>query len=447
MNSSIGYAVAECNSYFSHALSFNTSIIVIFLCLGFLGNAQVLYLYKYKMPQTEERFFIPHLAVADLLSSVCLASLGITINFHYIHFPHEVLCQFLHYISWVTTSWSAFILLMISISRYLKICRPNGRQMSIFAKKCAVGCCLIFAIINTVPVGYFAGNRYQDVSCLQNNVTVKMCELREFKGTTHILKMVYIFFEIFVLFSNVGITAALYIPIGLQIFRRFKGKTDAKFTYHVNDVQSEVKIDSADDELGFSKEISATYIEMTSVGPLNKTESNAEEMSIERKDNKSPDNFDSEVGIKVVKSEIKGTENSNTKTGLDNEIRANQGSLSDTGNSSQTPGKKSDVNTTGKKKPSIRKKRNKNVRNNFTYMFITIIVFYILSYLPTLVTILLATNDPFYFWYSMDVVTLNVVMLMRRSSIINHIVNPIIYGYFDLTFRKAFFKFLRKIRK
>ncbi|XP_061169444.1 alpha-2 adrenergic receptor-like [Saccostrea echinata] len=407
MNFSVANAVVECNSYFSRALSFNTSIIVIFLCLGLLGNVQVLYLYKYKMPQTEERFFIPHLAVADLLSCVCLAFLGITINFNYINFSHEVLCQFLHYISWVTTSWSAFILLMISISRYLKICRPNGKQMSIFAKKCAVGCCLIFSIINTLPVGYFAGYRYQDVNCLQNNITVKMCELREFEGTTHILKMVYIFFEIFVLFSNVGITGALYIPIGLQIFRRFKGRTDKKFTYQVNDV------------------------------------------SFGKKDKKSLGNLESEVEMEVMRSENKGNEYSKTEAGLDNEIRkqAFRGPLADAGNSSQSSGKKSDVITTRKKKSSTRKKRNKNVRNNFTYMFITIIVFYILSYFPTLVTILLATDDPFHFWYSMDVVTLNVVMLMRRSSIINHIVNPIIYGYFDLTFRKAFMKSLRKMCK
>jgi hypothetical protein len=89
---------------------------------------------------------------------------------------------------------------------------------------------------------------------------------------------------------------------------------------------------------------------------------------------------------------------------------------------------------------STKRKRNRNVRNNFTYMFITIIVCYILSYLPTFVAMLLATGDPFLFWYSMNTIELNIVMLMRRSSIINHIANPIIYGYFDVAFRKAFMK-------
>lgn len=81
---------------------------------------------------------------------------------------------------------------------------------------------------------------------------------------------------------------------------------------------------------------------------------------------------------------------------------------------------------------------NIKVRNNFTYMFITIIIFYLLSYLPTFIVILLATGDPFHYWYSMDIVTLNFIMLLRRSSIINHIVNPFIYGYFDRAYRKFF---------
>lgn len=85
-----------------------------------------------------------------------------------------------------------------------------------------------------------------------------------------------------------------------------------------------------------------------------------------------------------------------------------------------------------------RHETNIKVRNNFTYMFITIIIFYLLSYLPTFIVILLATDEPFNYWYAMDILTLNVIMLLRRSSIINHIVNPFIYGYFDRVYRKFF---------
>ena len=135
----------------------------------------------------------------------------------------------LHYFSWQTTSWSAFILLMISVSRYLKICRPTGKQMTRFWKKCAVYGCLIFTIINTSPVLYFAGNRYQNVSCIHTNITVVICELRDFDRTVNVIKNTYILFEIVVMFGNAGVTTLLYIPIGLQIYRRFR-EDQAKVT-------------------------------------------------------------------------------------------------------------------------------------------------------------------------------------------------------------------------
>ena len=225
MESNVTLSVHQCNAYFEKNLLFNTILISVLSSFGVIGNGLVLFLYKFKMPQTEERFFIPYLAVADLLSTVCLACLGISLNYYYTDFPNETLCQMLHYFSWQTTSWSAFILLMIYVSRYLKICRPTGKQMTRFWKKFAVYGCLIFTIINTSPVLYFAGNRYQNISCIHSNITVVFCELRDFDRTVNVIKYAYIFFEIVVIFGNAGVTTLLYIPIGLQIYRRFKGRS------------------------------------------------------------------------------------------------------------------------------------------------------------------------------------------------------------------------------
>ncbi|XP_061169445.1 uncharacterized protein LOC133178753 [Saccostrea echinata] len=419
----MNFTIEACNLHFENALFFNTILIGMFLCLGILGNGQVLYLYKFKMPQTEERFFIPHLAVADLLSSVCLALLGITINFHYVNFPYEILCQLLHYFSWVTTSWSAFILLMISISRYLKICRPTGKQMTIFLKKCAVYGCLAFAIINTLPVIYFAGYRSQNAICLESNVTVVMCELREFSGSTHILKMVYIFFEICVIFSNAGLTAALYVPIGLQIYRRFQKRTKQK-RKPPKLPESSGNRDSTSASARETVETSfSTDIDYDRKG-MRKEETQSTDLCYTQKDlGKDCDKVPAWEPDAVYKGD--GVENAF-------EIKSTSVNINK---------KRDSCTNIALKSISTRQRKTVNVRNNFTYMFITIIIFYMLSYLPTFVTILLATKDPFHYWYSMDTVTLNFIMLLRRSSIINHIVNPIIYGYFDVVFRNAFINF------
>lgn len=410
--------IHDCNAYFTQYLSFNTIVISLLLIFGIVGNGEVLFLYGFKMRQTEERFFIPHLAVADLVSSICLAGLSITMNYYYADFPNEILCKLLHYFSWVTSSWSAFLLLMISISRYLKICRPTGKQMTLFGKKWAVYGCLLFAIINTSPVIYFVGNRHQNVSCLNTNVTVAMCELRDFDGILHTLKMTYIFIEICVVFSNAGITAGLYIPIGLQIYRRFLKRSRRKRQIHgLYVLKGRYSVDKNGRE---NVETTVCSEECTKKGLNFECESQLDSVV-----NTIQDNVRQNQQEVAIESEMSCV--------ATNDIKMQYVDNSDI--------QQSKIRQTGKVSSYYVKRRHGTrfkVRNNFTYMFITIIIFYLLSYLPTFVTMLLATDDPFHYWHQMDIVTLNFIMLLRRSSIINHIVNPFIYGYFDRVFRQRF---------
>ena len=381
MDSNITLSLHHCNAYFARNLTFTTVLISVFLCFGVIGNVLVLFLYKYRMPQTEERFFIPYLAVADLMSTVSLAWLGITTNFYFTDFPNEDLCKFLPYFSWVTTSWSAFILLLISVSRYLKICRPTGRQMTRFLKKCAVYGCFAFAVVNTSPLLYFAGFRYSNVSCLNTNMTIVICDLQDFDKTVNNIKDAYMFIEFCIIFLIAIITAALYVPIGLQIFKRFKRKSSNGFT-----------------------------------GPKNYTPTSAERET------------------EFARTELTGL-SADSEDDLSRDMSKSENiEMTEKSNEDKPPSART---TAQKHKPYSKYDRNIKVRNNFTYMFITIIVFYVLSYLPTFILILLAADEPFYFWYSMDINVLNILMTLRRSSVINHIVNPFIYGYFDQVFRKC----------
>lgn len=182
---------------------------------------------------------------------------------------------------------------------------------------------------------------------------------------------------------------------------------------------------------------------VTEVTSLKDPESNANILPDLKQESSNKSEIEIEIKEKQLEDAAKGFINATVFTeNMNKESEKHPGHSPYSGN--VTKNNKSDVNNIVQRKTNSTKgKRNKNVRNNFTYMFITIIVCYVVSYLPTFVTILLATGDPFHFWYSMDTITLNVVMLLRRSSIINHIVNPIIYGYFDVAFRIAFMKSFR----
>jgi hypothetical protein len=295
--------------------------------------------------------------------------------------------------------------------------------MTLFGKKCAVGGGFIFAIINTIPVAYFSGFRYQEVNCLQTNITVQKCGLREFEGASHTLKLIYVAFEIIVIFSNIGIMGFLYILIGLQIFRRFK----LKESKHIKVPTASAGIQSTD-ETNESTMIS----KVNDTSSLKEPESNA--IISSATNNESSKKSGIEMELKNQQFEDEGRVFVDARVSTEDIVKT---SGENPGNS-LNPRNSSNVNKMTRKIKSTKRERNRNARNNFTYMFLTIIVCYILSYLPTIVTVVLATG-----YYSMGTIELNVVMLMRNSSIINHIVNPIIYGYFDIVFRKVFMKSLK----
>lgn len=79
----------------------------------------------------------------------------------------------------------------------------------------------------------------------------------------------------------------------------------------------------------------------------------------------------------------------------------------------------------------------KHVRQNFTGMFAAIIVLWVISYLPTITLIIIpAVKNSIEFWFHMDPVATNILLFLNRAFLLNHVVNPFIYGYFDVGFRK-----------
>lgn len=227
-----------------------------------------------------------------------------------------------------------------------------------------------------------------------------------------ILKVIYIFFEICVIIFNAGLTASLYVPIGYQIYKRFKKlPTISKQSIHGLKADQTASIDKSETE---------SYQPMTmATNCLDET---------------------SNLNIEMQFDTVQNVEMENLNQPADSNIEMSRDEKED----DTQINKEAVINkrySTKRHKMSAQLSRHENstkVRNNFTYMFITIIIFYLLSYLPTFIVILLATDEPFNYWYAMDIVTLNVIMLLRRSSIINHIVNPFIYGYFDIVYRKFF---------
>jgi hypothetical protein len=107
--------------------------------------------------------------------------------------------------------------------------------------------------------------------------------------------------------------------------------------------------------------------------------------------------------------------------------------------------------TAGKSKASSinrRKiKKRKQAQHNFTLMFATIILIYVVSYFPTILLVMLPGSDSAHFWFSKNAVELNILIFLRRTFLLSNIVNPFIYTYFDLSFRRELINMLSCCRK
>ena len=347
------------NEYFVEKMAFNTAFTSLLLLLGLMGNSVVLYFYAFRMPRTEDRYFIPYLAVADILACAFGSVFSIVINFYRLVFVWENLCKCLYFFTWCTSGLSAAMLLVIAINRYLKVCRPNGVQMAGRKRVGALLIVFVLSILTTLPLLYFMGQVNGYVVYNERRVNVTTCGLMT-KRNDGAAKL-YFFIEFSLSLIIMICTVALYVPIGISIYKRFRSIRNSKrIRILLGITTSEVSEDAVSDSSTEARRVSSPQYKET---------------------------------LQQV---------------LDTSVCQRKNS------------------------------RRRRVRHNFTSMFVTIVLFYVLSYVPTFVLIIIPSKDPFGFWYSLDDASLNVLVILKRAFIVNHVVNPFVYGYFDLHFRTIF---------
>jgi hypothetical protein len=202
----------------------NTVIQMIEAIFGILGNSIVLLMYtKYVQDKTVTRYFIPILAVVDLvgcLSNIIYYHLDNTMRYI---FPSVYLCKTLLFFVIMTGGFSAHTILAIALQRYLIICRPFGQQMS--RKLCRI--CIVLIFLSTIgyaaPMLKFGG--FKNVMIDRNsgnatrNTSVFICVL--YDGTNGPEVMVPYFGTLLLLtLINIVITSVLYISVTKIIYKR-----------------------------------------------------------------------------------------------------------------------------------------------------------------------------------------------------------------------------------
>ncbi|KAL3866818.1 hypothetical protein ACJMK2_044081 [Sinanodonta woodiana] len=185
--------------------------------VGLVGNLLVLIVFQIRYPKGNFRNFVLCLSAIDTLS--CLITIPGEVYIQYEWFVFEVswICSLKSYFNDFTVYSSAVTLLLISVDRFFKTCKPFQKQFTPdLALKINIGAICVFSLL-AIPRGIFWGKHTYNLTEGNTTFSVSTCEKGDdFKNSTlpsYYTKGVYVPVNVIMMGANV----ILYCIIGRKI--------------------------------------------------------------------------------------------------------------------------------------------------------------------------------------------------------------------------------------
>ncbi|CAC5395294.1 CCKAR [Mytilus coruscus] len=198
----------------------NTVLLSIFLLIGLPGNLAITFVYQFRLnKKTDGRYFIVPLAWIDTAALLITGAFNLTQNSKSVMFSRFGACKLLTYLCYVLTCISLYLLIIIAIQRYLKICKPFGRQMNLVWKRRSISICALASAILFIPVLFYYG-QVEIRNPKLGNVTGYQCN--KLPGSTINLTLLRIYqgFGVVGSIGNVITVTVLYILVTKAIIRQ-----------------------------------------------------------------------------------------------------------------------------------------------------------------------------------------------------------------------------------
>ena len=373
----------------------NNVFLGLYILIGIFGNSLVLFVYIFRMKSgKDDRYFIPSLAAMDLFACVIGSSYALSLNLLPVAFSGDFVCKFLWFMSQFTTVSSSLLLLVIAVHRYMKVCKPLKPKWSLHRKRLAVVLTVTTSFIASLPTFAFYGEI--EIFNQNLNITGYRCSHVHEEMLSYDLLIVYNC--VLFIFASLGIVliSILYTLIGKSIYR--------KVILYRKSFRRPKRIPRPKLSVSADENFSAF----------------ANDVMKNNTDEGTPNNSE--------------TEHQNTPSREDDrvsEISRSRSTCNSTVSILTSPRKSHIPRTLGGK--PIPNMKNHFLHYKYSYMFMTIAIVFVVSYLPRIVIMLLESiyDD---FWRKSDA-AIAALLFLYRMYILNHVTNPFIYGFFDGTFR------------
>jgi len=372
--------------------------------IGFPGNILVLLVFGLKHKPSFYRTIILTLTMYDTL--LC----GITLPFE-IYDMHnnftfragEWTCKLFRTFNYFLVFNSGYTVLFMAIDRFKRVVRPLKIQMSL--RHAHIGTVIIFivSVVLTVPNLFIRGIR---VVQLRENITGYDCTISD-EYTNSQVPTIYNLVLLLLCIATIATLMFLYIRIEHEIIVHFRYRKDFKSTRR----EKPTRCNSIPSTVDGINSISKNYAQ---------NEKN-----------------DLNTAVNLSETSGNGTLRMSHKTVTRKNVTVKNGGMSGKGSTSMS-------------RKSGRGKFKKMDEHGYkiTKIVVAISLFYILSYIPSLIENILVGI------YGVDVVSSYispaVMNILERTYAINHVINPIIYGFIDDKFngdcKSVFISLFRKCK-
>lgn len=200
-------------------------LVILYMVIGFIGNSIVIYIFTVKWKLTKTTVFILTLAGVDLMSCVINMPTEAAILWNPLNFDHDILCKISRYTTFIASASSSFVLIAISIDRYLMVCRPFlGRELGVrYAKKtCLIA--VLLGLITTWPSLIFYGTYTYNLEKIDSEtgkyvkIETKTCLISNFYVEHYKLPAGFYFFLFGAHIIMFVILTMVYLLIGRSLF-------------------------------------------------------------------------------------------------------------------------------------------------------------------------------------------------------------------------------------
>lgn len=375
--------------------------------VGFFGNVMVIYVYMFHYKPCNFRIFVLWLGFVDLLSTMIPMPGEVITQMYWYTYPNVVICKIKSFSNMFTVAAEAMTLLVITIDRYLKACRPLGKQISIKLAKCVVIGIFLIAVMFSVPVPFFWGIHTENMTYENMEITVTICE-RDQKFINRSEQVTYSLSMQGILCLMMLTMSVLCVLIGRTLIMRPKHTVnDSRLrSPEIRVIQASVKEVRNNYDTNITPAETSTYISPDSDYQSESTSNTRLEF----------------LKVKPIADEDISSNSANTSSIIEGAKYSESQKRTKEERHKKRPNVIK-INTTEKRKNRVRSKTIIMFVLTLTFIVTTVLYLTLLSYITKgILKTLTDGQKTIYFFFF-------------RLYFINHVINPIIYGALDPRFQ------------